>query len=180
MPTAPNAILALARAYLDICLFRRGPQDLPASQWLMGVTLGTYALAGFALLSFEFAPHLALLAAVADAGVLWAGTVLLLNLFRHPRRAAQTVTALAGTGLIITVIAIPLAFWLTFGHAPDSDLAVPGVLWLVLFGWNVLVTARVLQQAFSTSFTIALVTAIVFIFLSQQAISVIVPEATGT
>ncbi len=170
-----NSIIILGRAYFDLCLFRRRPQDLPASQWLMGITLAVYAAAGMVLLSFELETRSALLAALADLLLLWGGTLLLLQLFRHPRRSTQTITALAGAGLIITTLALPIAFWLTYSHTRGFDTTLPSLLWLLLFGWNVFVTARILQHALSTSFAIGLLIAFAFILASQQVIGLIVP-----
>jgi len=142
----------------------------------MGVTLAVYASAGLAILSFDFPPPWAVLATAADAAVLWAGTALLLQFFKHPRRTTQTVTALAGTGLVISLLALPIAFWLTYGHAHDMDVAVPSLLWFLLFGWSVFVTARIFQQALSTTFTTALLVAMAFIFIDQQIINLFLPK----
>jgi len=174
-PAVTDSIIILGRAYFDLCLFRRRPQDLPASQWLMGITLAVYAAAGMALLPFELGPRSALLAALTDLLLLWGGTLLLLQLFRHPRRSTQTITALAGAGVIITILALPVAFWLTYSHERGFDITLPSLLWLLLFGWNVFVTARILQHALSTNFAIGLLIAFAFILASQQVIGMIVP-----
>ena len=44
---------ALFNLFLDICLFRRGPQDVPASPLLFGLAMLVYLIVGVVLLSLE-------------------------------------------------------------------------------------------------------------------------------
>jgi hypothetical protein len=171
-----NAIFSLARAFWEICFLRRGPQDLPASESLMWSTLAVYTVAGLIILSFDYAAGAAIPGTIADALFLWGSTALLLRLYGRPLRTRQTVTAMAGAGVVLSLLALPIIAWWNYGEAQNVDVAVPGMLWLLLLGWSVVVSARILQQALSSSFFLGLTIALTFILIDQWVISLFLPH----
>lgn len=171
--------MVLARLFWDICLFRRGPEDAPASRSLMTATLFVYAAAGLVILSFDYDASAAIPATLIDTLFLMASAVVLLLLFRRPHRMRQTITALAGCGALISALAIPLQAWRSYGIAHHLDVSMPELLLLGLFGWIVMVNARVFQRAIESNLTTAAIVALVQIILSQQLINLALPVTTG-
>jgi hypothetical protein len=174
-----NALMALARLFWDICLFRRGPEDVPASRALMSINLLVYASAGLVILSFDFDASAAFPATLIDTLFLMASAVILLLLFRRPERMRQTITALAGCGALISVLAIPLQGWRSYGVANNLDVSIPELMLLFLFGWIVMVNARIFQRAIDSSLMTAATIALVQIIVSQQLINLVLPSTTG-
>lgn len=146
---------AFVERFRDIVLWRKGPQDLPASTlllWLAGLAyvavsalqLGVMGETGFAWLFFLVVDPLALTACV------W----LMLKLYSHPERFVQTAAAVLGTGAYLSaVLYLPLQLVMTLLHlGPESGLS--RFLALLMLATFALVTGRILQQgAGATLFT---------------------------
>jgi hypothetical protein len=172
-----TALRVLARAYLDICLLRRRPQDLPCSTALMILTLSAYALVSLTMAAIDLATEQALLVALADTALLCLGAALVLYLVRKPARTIQTVTALAGTGTVLGLIALPIVRWLTASHASQGDASVPALLWLGLFFWSLAVTGHVLRHALDIRFAAGLLMAAIFMLANVQIVQWLLPAA---
>lgn len=143
---------ALFDLFLDICLFRKGPQDLPASPTLLGLCLTTYGLSGLLSLLGSMRPSTAVFQAAADIVVLAGFAYGILALMNYRARFVQTLTALAGTYTLLNLIALPLIFWLEQATTGTANApALPSLLLLGLMGWSIAVMAHVLQHALSTS-----------------------------
>src|SRR5690606_15422087 len=94
--------------FIDICLLRAGPQDLPASSVLRSLALFAYVASGVMILlpsvSFGSAVAQALVDTLLLVVLLWA----VLRWRGLPERFAQALTALAGTGALLGLAALPL------------------------------------------------------------------------
>jgi hypothetical protein len=140
------------RIFLDIVLWRRGPQDLPASGVLVAITIAAYVLVGavqLALLDEAGATWLVFL--VADPALLAATVWLLLRLYGHPERFQQTAAAVFGTGALLGfAVYLPLQILVTgLGFDPASPAAQVSALVLVVV--FTLVTGRILKLATGSS-----------------------------
>lgn len=149
-------MLALIKVFVDIALWRKGPQHLPASGLLLAVTTLAYfgmslALGGAQqMLAADIKgrpvdPVLArtLLELAIVLGWMW----LLLALFKRGDRFWQSATALMGTGIVISpiVIVAQLALWRI---GPNNPVAWP--VWLTLLAagiWYLLVVAHIVRSA---------------------------------
>jgi hypothetical protein len=140
------------RIFLDIVLWRRGPQDLPASRVLVGLTLAAYVLVGVVQLALLDEPAVEwLMFLVVDPAMLTATVWLLLRLYGRTERFQQTASAVLGTGALLGVVLyLPLQILVTgLGFEPASPVAqVSGLLLVVVF---VLVTGRILKLATDAS-----------------------------
>ena len=158
--------MRIAWLIIDIALLRRGPQDVPASLAFTLGALAAYAGSGM-LVQLQIAPEMAPLPPVLfEVGL----TVVLTGLVLWYRgvlaRLPQTLSALAGTGTLITLCGLPVIRLLQAGD-PGSALAMSGVvLWLGLVCWSLLVSAHILRLALDVSLNIGLVLAMVFLVLS--------------
>jgi hypothetical protein len=148
-------MLALLKVFVDIALWRKGPQHLPASGLLLVLT----ALAYFAMSLALGSAQQMLAADIKDRPVdpVFARTVLemlivlgwmwlLLALFKRSDRFWQSATALMGTGIVISpvVIVAQLALWRI---GPSNPVAWP--VWLTLLAagvWYLLVVAHIVRS----------------------------------
>ena len=118
-----NGSPALIRLFLDIALHRRGPQDVPAARRVFLGALAAYLAVGAAVLwptasglgqvYAQLAVDLALLVGVCGS---------LLALTGRAARLGQTLTALFGTGALLSAVALPFV-WL--GARSMGDPAAP-------------------------------------------------------
>jgi hypothetical protein len=161
----------------DICLLRRGPQDLPYSlQLLLGVAAACVALQlGVALV--RSVP----LGGVFAGALLWLMFTLgalniVLTLRGMRNRFVQAATALLGCALAFTLLSLPIA--LLVGDPPASgDKMTPlqlllGLVSLPLLIWKVVVDAHVFRHAFDIPFVSGVVIALLWIIAAMALASV--------
>lgn len=137
---------------VDLCRLRRGPQDLPYSPVLTRnlVVLGLVCdLIYVAALEVRDPLPRVLLGLAMTLLVPW---LLLVSRGRR-ERYAQTLGALAGTGVLFTLLFLPVALWAQ-QHAPPAaaetltrEQVAAGWMVLGLLGWRLAVNGHILRQA---------------------------------
>lgn len=143
---------AFLKVFLDIVLWRRGPQDLPASGLLFQFTLAAYvavSLVQLAALGETGATWFVFL--VVDPALLTLCVWLVLRLFGHPERFLQTASAVLGTGALLGLaLYLPLQMLLVARGAGPQDVLSQFVALglMIVFG---LVTGRILQLGTGSS-----------------------------
>lgn len=150
----------IARRLISICLFNHGPQDLPAS-WNLLLT----AIAADIAISYP--------ATVAYTGASQAGTQVIISTilvalllygtlyaWGYGQRFVQTATAVFGTDLLITLLALPIA--LTAAPGERTALVLGDVAILMLSLWTIGVLGHILRYALSVTFGIGVVLAVGF------------------
>lgn len=161
----------LLQRYFDICLLRAGPQDLPASDFLLWLSgLGYFAAGlimsaqnlGIARATLLVGLDIVLLAALLFA-LLWSRALL--------ARYRQTLTALLGTGAILQVVVLPILSWQQAGLGEETISATlmlaSLLLWIWLL-WDLLVIGHVLRHTLSTRLPIGVLLALVYLFISYS------------
>lgn len=170
---------ALIKPFVDLCLLRASPQDLPASPVLLGISVLAYFVAGWLLSAAVYGPGVGLLQTLADISFLSAYTYLFLWLNSRVERFTQTLTALLGAGAIITVVAIPLST--SVSRAVGSGEPVNGAAglgYLLLMGWLVVVYAHIYRHAFSKSWAMGLMFSFGYILLGSLVIELLLPTSS--
>ena len=166
-------MLRLIFAFVDIMLHRRGPESLPSSRFLLWSLLATYLATVFAVdwlagpLPSWFAVDLLVLG--LHVWFVWA----LLRTFDRVGRFRQTMTALLGAGVLLTVLEAPLA--LSLAHQPpptpqNQTLTLPTFLSLLVIVWAIDITAFVFSRALERPYVVcaAIVIGYAFLILSLQ------------
>jgi hypothetical protein len=154
-------MLKLLQAFIDVAFWRKGPQHLPPSALLMGLTCVAYL--GLAIATSGAVGQLADVPAdqaiaaprIIDV-VVWLALTLgwvavMLLLVRRPKRFVQTVTAVVGTGIVIEPIA--LVVYALLARAGASFIAVP--IFLALLCWYVLAIAHIFASSLEMPMLIA-------------------------
>jgi hypothetical protein len=170
----------LVKAFIDIALHRRGPEDLPASGFLLGVVVAASVIVettGCRILG----PALGRCALDVGMGLtLFAGffTLLLVLSGRRPR-VPQTLTALFGTAVLLGLLAMPIwVLWPdTFSEEPSLAVQLASLLYLALLLWSFDITAFVMTRAIGVSYAIGVVIALAHFALQMSARSMLLPEA---
>jgi hypothetical protein len=139
-------MLALFNLFLDICLFRKRPQEIPASVALLNVSLLGYSISGFIVLLLSTSAVVALGQILMDLALLVGLLRMALWMREHPGRFGQTLCALAGSGAVLAVLAMPIIFWIV-RQGPTGDVTLPSLLLLGLLVWSIAVMAHILRHA---------------------------------
>jgi hypothetical protein len=175
-------VIDLFKAFVDIALWRKGPQHLPASIVLLAIVA---ALDGVLTLIFthgvdpaqKHLPLRILLEVVFSLGWIW----LLLAVFRRPERFVQTATAIFGTSVLLT----PLMFGMqgVLGNLADGSLlAVPMRLGLLtLYVWYLLINAHIVRSALEVNLFMAIILTVLGTIcvyaLATQVLALAMPAA---
>ena len=165
-------MLKLLNFFFDLCLLRRAPQDLPASQSLLLVVLGVNALAGILLGMQTWAgAGVAFAATALDIGVLLGLLWAVLRVRGLTPRFVQSATALLGAGTLFTLLAMPLQPLL---DTPE-EMEVGALLYLVMLMWVQLVYGHVLRHALNISLTSGVALSLVYTLTSAVLIELLFP-----
>lgn len=159
--------------YWQLCLLRKAPQDIPASPSLLQLTALVYVLLGTLLGSLGDTVLVGLVQAALDLLLMVGFLKLALTITGHQDRFVQTLTALLGSGLILSGLAVPLMLVRTLGYANQM----PGLLWLWLFGWSILITGHILRHSLSVSLRMGVVLTFLYTFSVWLLVAQIMPAA---
>ncbi|MBK5967669.1 MULTISPECIES: hypothetical protein [Thiorhodovibrio] len=164
-------MLAIVHFFVDICLLRRAPQDLPASQLVLGLVIGA-SLLGSMLLAMTAGEMalIGLLQGALDTGFLLVLLYGILRLVDKPTRFLQTGTALIGADTLIGLFAL---FPLSLAGSVDETSPVrvlAAMVFLMLVVWGVTATAHILRHAFEIRLSQGVFLAIAYDVLSFMVI----------
>lgn len=162
--------------FIDICLLRAGPQDLPASSALLALTLLAYIASGVIVLLPSASPGSAVTQALVDT-LLLAGLLRLALQWRgFPKRFDQTLAALAGAGAFLGMIAWPLVASIYYADAQGLAAPFQSLLLLAVFVWTLAVIGHILRHALSTSYAVGFLFGTVYVMLSMGLLSWFFPQ----
>jgi hypothetical protein len=136
------------KVFLDIVLWRRGPQDLPSSGLLVAITLVAYELVNLVQIALvDVSVSELLLYLVVDPLLLMSGLWLVMTLFSRKERWSQTVSAVLGcSALMGLVVSVPMVLLVGPRMASNPPAAVQ-LLALGLVIAFILVVGRIIQLA---------------------------------
>ncbi|MGR9115803.1 MAG: hypothetical protein ACU85E_08550 [Gammaproteobacteria bacterium] len=159
--------------FFDICLLKKGPQDIPPSYGLLYCLIVVYALISFLVLFTAADWQNAVLQIPVEIVLVIVFTKFMLSLVRKPERYVQTACALFGTDALISFFALPSVASMTAGKVTLLAFAVM----LGFTVWHWLVIGHVFRHALSQSLSFGLGIAFLYIFAMFQILALLFPEA---
>lgn len=173
-------MLQLIKVFWAICRLKAGPQDLPKGHYLLIATI----LAGIIVDSFATSLLRPKLSAFEVLGiviiynvVLLAAIYYLLKLIGYADRGVQTVIALAGSGLFISLILLPGLLIIT---SSEELFKIFVFFWLVDNVWRITVTAHIFRHAFSIRLLMAMILSLSYLFFGWLVAGVLLPSSAGS
>ena len=164
-----SAARVLVLAFFNICRLQKGPQDIPESKNLLTLCLVAYGLCSVVLMYLSESLDKAILAAILEVILIMIFTQALLQIRGKSSRWMQTVTAFFGTGVIISVLALPVYLLIGVGDVPDTAQRLDKSLGLMLLAalacWNIVIMAHILKHALEITFMTAVVLGITYIWI---------------
>lgn len=159
----------LAAAFFDIALHRRGPEHLPASQFLLGLLFVSYLIVGFVAIRIgQPGAANAIGLFIADSLVFYAYIWVVLYVCKHPRRFLQTASALVGVDIFFNLLSLPLAAWNGAVEPAEADPTLPLLLFLVLFFWSVDVAGYIVSRATERPYIVGVLIVIMYVMVSMS------------
>jgi len=169
-----QVVITLFRAFFNICLLKSKPQDLPSSYDLLLVCLFLYAFINALLASTTTTPGNAILSGVFETFLVAIITLVILKLNHHPERWIQTLTALAGTGSILGILALPLFTGALLLNTGDFLHGMLVILYLVLIIWSLAIMGHILRHALNTTIGVGVAFAVFYVLIISILIGALV------
>ncbi len=147
------------RVFWDICRGIKGPEDLPSSSFFLLSVLLANLIAAIAVVLVETTLAKGLPQVLLS--LLWLVGYCYAVLFMSGRavRFQQTLTALLGTDMLISIIALPFLMWMK--RTVDVPIAYYVVIGLMC--WSLIIVGHILRHALSTTHAFGLGLALLYI-----------------
>jgi hypothetical protein len=158
------------KIFLGICLLRANPQDLPTSNRLMLAALVAYGLADVIGVLDILSLDSAVLAAAVDSLLLIVATHVALRWRNAVNRFPQTLSALAGCGALLSLLA-----WAAAGLT--REWLPPPWVWAPFLLWYTLVFSHILRHALSLAMPAGVAVSLLYIILSMGVTGLFVNPA---
>jgi len=168
----------LIQLFTQIALLRRGPQDLPASMLLLGITIVGYFGINFLVSSLMppikgWPAHLAV-----DVVFTLVWYVVLLRLTGRSERTLQTTTAVFGFQAVLSPLLV-ISEWLMLRFAQDTTWQLPvALIWLMLVIWVIAANSHVVKAALEWSSAASVFLVILQILAGQLVLFALFPATT--
>ncbi len=168
-------MLEIINSLFDICLFRKGPQDLPSSLWLLRVLIGVDVIVSFLMVSIRTDWLTSLLQAIVSALLIVGFSGFMLYVARKRGRFYQTTGALLGIDAMISFFALPGMASMMIGRV--ALLAFITTIALMIWHWAV--TGHIIRNALGQTLTFSLGVAFLYLLGSYQVMALLFPEVAG-
>jgi len=152
--------------YIDVCRLKAGPADMPASNKLLKATLLAYFLLGVGISRIDSTWDVSVVGSMADTLFMIAAIGLMLNFKGLSARYQQTLIALAGAGIILDFIGLPLLLWFNQIDKLEQGTSVAMLLLIALMFWSLMVIAHIFRQALDIKAGSAAMITIIYTVLS--------------
>jgi hypothetical protein len=173
-------VLRLILAFVDIMLHRRGPEDLPSSQflvWLLlavavGVDLGVLFMAD----GTPRAAAVVVLIQFLDVWFVWA----LLRTFNRQKRFRQTMCALLGSETILNLAGAPLMPLVAASTdtSAQPQITLPLLLTALLGVWSIDIAAFVFARALERPYVLCVAIMLGYVLLIVSLQTTLLPSAS--
>ena len=162
---------ALLRLFWGICIFKKGPEEVPASLPLLLILLLINLILELSLGLSVYPLKESLLLSLISFLTLVSLTYIWLLLYRHTSRLLQTVIAFTGVNLLTNLlIFLPLTISWRSGLMVDTSFALINLLALI---WILSIYAHIYRRALSIYFFLGFALALTY-FVSFSALSELV------
>lgn len=165
-------MFAYLNLLFNICLLKKGPQDIPHSLLLFRLSMLGYAIISFLLIQISVDGFNALLQVGVELLIIISFTGLVLFITNKRKRFLQTACALFGADALISVLAMPVIATLTI----DNSNVLASFTMLALMIWSWLVITHIIRHAINKSFSFAAGLVFLYIFSSYQIVVTLFPS----
>ena len=163
---------------LGICTLKKAPRDIPESAVLQRKMLYIYVLAGCTSVYFgsQISPLTAIGQAFLETIILTLFIFLLLRYFSFSHRFNQVISAIYGSGALISGLSLPFIYQVEILSRNQQPLGLLGWLVFIIMCWSFVVMADILRHAIQKNLSTCLLLTFCYIYLSYNIINMIYPQ----
>ncbi|NQZ53605.1 MAG: hypothetical protein HRT93_05045 [Piscirickettsiaceae bacterium] len=164
----------IAMRFIDICLFKAGPADVPSSHWLLKLTLLVYFILGVIVSRLDSAWDVSLFTSLADVLVMMVFVWLILSFRGLQKRYKQTLTAMAGAGSCIGIVGIPIVMLFNQVSEQERLSNYTMLLMIAVMFWSLMVTAHIFRFALEIKPGMAAMLTLAYTILSLIVVALVI------
>lgn len=164
-------MLKVANTIFEICLLRAAPQDMPCSKTVFGYLLAAHIAVGMLLATSGHSGGAIPAYGLTSTALMLVLARAVLILRSHAERFQQTVSALAGSDVLIGLVAWPVTSWLIRADANGVDISAPLILWFLILLWSLTVTGHILRHALSMHIAAGLAISLGYLVVSYNVMN---------
>lgn len=161
----------LIKLLFDVCLFKKGPQDLPFSVGLLWVLVAADVSVSFLMLSIRTDWLNSALQAIVGVLLIIGFSWLILYVARKRERFNQTTIALLGSDAMISFFALPGMASMMIG----TGALLAFLITIALMIWHWAVTGHIIRNALEQTWSFSLGMAFLYILASYQVMALLNP-----
>ena len=166
--------------FFELCLFRVKPSDIPASRWLLKLSLVIYFILATMINQLDASWTESIIISLVDIAFLVIIAWVLLHFYNLQTRYLQMTTALAGTGICLSIIGYPAFWW--FYHLdpelrPDSFSM---MLIMILVFWSLMITSHIFRYTLEIKVSTATLLTIAYTALAMVVSGLAMGLSGGT
>lgn len=168
-------MLQLIRIFWGVCRLKAEPQELPKRRYLLISAI----LAGIIADSFASSILIPTISGIEITKIvavynilLFAAIYLLLKLIGYEERGMQTVTAIAGSGLFISLVLLPSLLMMNLANEEVKSFA---IFILIDNIWRIAVNAHIFRHAFSISLLMAMIISVSYLLFGLLVADFLLP-----
>ena len=165
----------IIKLLFDICLFKKGPQDLPNSVWLLRILVIVDVGVSFLMISIHTDWLNSLLQAIVGVLLVVGFSWLMLYVGSKAGAVLSNSCALLGTDALISFFALPGMASMMIGRGALLAFFVT----IALMIWHWAVTGHIIRNALGQTWTFSLGLAFLYILGSYQVMALLFPEVAG-
>jgi hypothetical protein len=171
-------MLKLAQTFFEIAIWRKGPQDLPASRFLALLVLFTYLVIAFiAVRLLGLNLRVAVIVTTVALAMLAVWLYLALTLFGRRQRFLQTITAALGAAVLILLLDIAMrSVQLALGLGASAS----GNWLFARFLIIAIVMSRILMQALDRGLITALALTLAMVHSTEAVAQLMLNTLKGS
>lgn len=158
-------MLKIIQLFIDIVLFKKGPQDVPDSSALMsGVIIANILLSvAFMLQQTTLADALGRI--LCSLVVLYLLVRLTLRFKQLSYRLRQTFTALLGAEILLSLVQISVAMLIGIAAEPAQISPLQMMVWLPVVIWVIAVNGNIMHYALDVKRSLGVMLALAYLFI---------------
>jgi len=173
-------MLAYVQALINIALRRSGPEALPDSAFLLGLTLASYLVAQVPIALIIYGSGDVLLSMLAvSLLLLFAGLWILLRLTGYSARYRQTLTAMLGINTLVSLFQLPFSIWYSSLQDAETGPVLPSLFLFALSIWLITINGHILSRALSRPYVIGLLVSFGYFFLELSLFRELMAQGAG-
>lgn len=161
--------------FWEICLLKKGPQDLPTSRFLLNITMALYFFTGVLYGVYNKAFLISLAQVTMDIFIFIVFLKMILSLSNYSSRFIQTVTAIFGISAVFTMLGLPLMY-LRDTLLNDALLLLVSYLFLAIIIWNIVVIGHIFRHALSITLFVGVLMGLLYVFIANSIMAFMIPQ----